>query len=456
MAAPETSPAQPPSGANSQPDWLGVILDSITEGVFTVDLDWNITYFNRAAEEITGIERSEALGRKCFEVFRASVCEHDCYLRRTLASGEPSMGQAAYIINAAGERLPISISTALLRDERGRVVGGVETFRNLSQLETLRQELTQRYTFHDIVSKNSEMQRMLAILPRVAQSDTTVLISGSSGTGKELVARAIHDLSNRRQGPLVTVNCAALPDNLLESELFGHAAGAFTDARQEYPGRFVQADGGTIFLDEVSEMSPALQAKLLRVLQERIVEPLGSTRSRPVDVRVIAASNRDLARLVKSGKFRQDLFFRLNVVNLDLPPLSQRREDIPLLVDHFIARFSRLHNREVVRMAPEALAILMEYDFPGNVRELQNIVEHAFVLSTGDILLPEHLPGYLRPSPRPAVAGSPPQSASLQEIEAAVIRSTLERNDNNRQRTARELGIHPTTLWRKMKKLGIY
>ena len=220
----------------------------------------------------------------------------------------------------------------MLRDERGRPVGGVETFRNLSVVETLRQELAQRYTFHDIVSKNARMQQMLSILPRVALSDATVLVSGASGTGKELVARAIHDLSRRRQGPLVTVNCAALPDNLLESELFGHAAGAFTDARQEYPGRFLQADGGTIFLDEIGEMSPALQAKLLRVLQERVVEPLGSTRSRPVDVRVIAATNRDLGRLVKGGRFRQDLFFRLNVVNLHLPPLRERREDIPLLV----------------------------------------------------------------------------------------------------------------------------
>ncbi|RLB55005.1 MAG: Fis family transcriptional regulator [Deltaproteobacteria bacterium] len=434
---------------------MATILDSITEGVFTVDRDWNITYFNRAAEEITGIERGEALGRKCFEVFRASVCEQGCYLRRTLESGEPGLGQAAYIVNARGERLPISISTAVLRDERGRPVGGVETFRNLSVVETLRQELAQRYTFHDIVSKNARMQQMLSILPRVALSDATVLVSGASGTGKELVARAIHDLSRRRQGPLVTVNCAALPDNLLESELFGHAAGAFTDARQEYPGRFLQADGGTIFLDEIGEMSPALQAKLLRVLQERVVEPLGSTRSRPVDVRVIAATNRDLGRLVKGGRFRQDLFFRLNVVNLHLPPLRERREDIPLLVEHFIARFNRLQGREVVRMAPEALAILMEHDFPGNVRELQNIVEHAFVLSSGDILLPEHLPEPLRPPSRPAGPGPVAERASLRDIEAAVIRSTLERCGNNRQRTARELGIHPTTLWRKMKKLSI-
>jgi PAS domain S-box-containing protein len=432
--------------------WRDSILDSIADGVFTVDQDWIVTYFNRAAEEITGISRKNALGRKCFEVFKANVCEEGCYLRKTLKTGRPNVHQAAYIIRGDGKRVPISISTAVLYNEDDRVVGGVETFRDLHQVETLNKELKKRYTFHDIVSKNIKMHKLFDILPQIAISDSSVLIQGQSGTGKELFAQAIHDLSRRRQGPLVTVNCSALPDTLLESELFGHVAGAFTDARSNHPGRFAKADGGTIFLDEIGDISPALQVRLLRVLQEKTFEQLGSNKTHKVDVRVIAASNKQLAKLVEDGTFREDLFYRINVVCLTIPPLRERRGDIPLLVDHFIDHFNQLKGKEISRISHQALTILMKYNFPGNVRELINTIEHAFVLCPGGIILPEHLPDSFLDKGQASQISTP---QNLQELESEMILAALQRNDFDRTKTAEELGIHKTTLWRKIKKFKI-
>jgi PAS domain S-box-containing protein len=373
-----------------------IILDSIADGVFTVDRDWKISFFNKAAEKITGVGREEAIGRHCFEVFRANICEKGCRLRQSIESGEPTVNKAAYIVRGDGKRIPISISTAVLKDKKGVITGGVETFRDLSVVETLRKELKRRYNFHDIVSKNKKMLDLFEILPQVALSDSSVLIEGESGTGKELFARAIHELSRRAEGPLVSVNCGALPDSLLESELFGHLAGAFTDAKKDRPGRFALADGGTIFLDEIGDISAAMQVRLLRVLQEKTFEPLGGTKTRKVDARVLAASNQNLDRLVEEGSFRKDLFYRINIVNLSIPPLRERREDIPLLVDHFIERFNRLRGKEVSHISTEALQLLMRHPFEGNVRELANIIEHAFVLCPGGILMPEHLPEGLR------------------------------------------------------------
>jgi PAS domain S-box-containing protein len=430
-----------------------VILDSINEGVFTVDLNWRITSFNRAAEQITGVEADEAVGRPCCEVFRASICEGACVLNRTLESGRPVVNATADIITAEGDRIPIRISTALLRDEAGEVVGGVETFQDLTQVEELQKQLHARYTFEDIVGRSPAMTRLFDLLPQVAESSSTVLIEGASGTGKELFARAIHNLSPRRDEPFVAVNCAALPDTLLESELFGHKAGAFTDARREKPGRFALADGGTIFLDEIGDISPAMQVRLLRVLQERVIEPLGSVESQPVDVRVIAATNRNLQRLTQAGDFREDLFYRIRVVSLKLPGLAERREDIPLLIDHVVARFNRLHGKDIAGVSDEVLACLMDHDYPGNVRELENIIEQAFVLCRGGLIQPEHLPPELRPTADAGESYRPPMS--LQAMEKVFITEALQRRRGNRTQAAADLGIDPSTLYRKIKAYRI-
>jgi len=303
-----------------------------------------------------------------------------------------------------------------------------------------------------MISQNKEMLELFNILPAVAESESTVLIEGESGTGKELLCRAIHDLSLRREKPLVVVNSGALPDTLLESELFGHKRGAFTDATSDRKGRFALAEGGTLFLDEIGEVSPSMQVRLLRVVQERTYEPLGSSETVQADVRIIAATNSDLRQLVERGEFRQDLYYRINVVNLRLPPLRERRSDIPYLAEHFITRFNRLKGKNIAGISPDALAVLMKFDYPGNIRELENIIEHAFVLCRGRIIEPQHLPVYLQPK---TVAKPPSYSGSLRDVEARLIVEALDRNGGNRLATARELGIHKTTLWRKMRRLGL-
>jgi PAS domain S-box-containing protein len=434
------------------PEQTAIILDSIADGVFTVDAGWQITSFNRAAEQITGIARSEAIGRPCCEVFRANICEGDCALRAALGTGTPVVNRTVYIVDADGRQIPISVSAAVLRNRQGETIGGVETFRDLSVVEELRKELSRQYSFADIISKNHRMRQIFDMLPQVADSGSTVLLEGDSGTGKELVARALHQLSPRQDKPMVTVNCAALPDTLLESELFGYKAGAFTDARQDKPGRFALAEDGTIFLDEIGDISPALQVRLLRVLQERTYEPLGGVEPVQANVRVVAATNQDLAAMVDEGRFRRDLYYRINVVKIKLPPLRERSEDIPLLLEHFVSRFNRLQGKQIAGVSEAVLAILMDHSFPGNVRELENVVERAFVLCRGSIILPEHLPEDLRPE---SASDASTPIRSLDDMEANFIRQTLARHNWNRSAAARELGVHKTTLWRKIKRLGI-
>jgi PAS domain S-box-containing protein len=430
------------------------ILESISDGVFTVDLNWRISSFNRAAEEITGVSREEAIGRRCSEVFRSSMCEANCALRQTLKTGKSIIGKSGFIIDADGNRIPISVSTAVLRDAQGRVIGGAETFRDLSEVETLRQELEGRFSSGDFVSRSPLMQRVFEVLPAIAASPSTVLILGETGTGKELMARTIHDLSPRRKGPFVAVNCAALPDTLLESELFGYKAGAFTGAARDKPGRFALAGGGTIFLDEIGEVSPALQMGLLRVLQERTYEPLGATRTETADARIVVATNQDLAKLTRKGRFREDLFYRVNVVQVAIPPLRKRKEDIPLLVEHFIARFNHLQGKSIQGVAVEALSLLMAHDWPGNVRELENVIERSFILCQEGFIGIEHLPEELT-ARGPTRSSSFSIQAAHDMLDAQSIQAALERNDFNRSAAAKDLGIHKTTLYRKVKKLGM-
>ncbi|MBE0543821.1 MAG: sigma 54-interacting transcriptional regulator [Verrucomicrobia bacterium] len=435
-------------GFNSQ------LLDSVPDGVFTVDADWRITSFNRAAEQITGVRRQEAIGRPCCEVLRASICESACALKQTLTTRRPIANKVVYIVNAQGERIPISISTAALKDTRGKIIGGVESFRDLRLVNELRREVEQQDSFSDIIGRSAAMRQLFDLLPAVAESDSTVLLEGASGTGKELFAKAIHQLSRRHAKKFVALNCGALPDTLLESELFGYKAGAFTDARKDKPGRFALAEGGTIFLDEIGDISPAMQTRLLRVLQERTYEPLGGVEPVRANVRVIAATNKALDALVREGKFREDLFYRVNVVRLELPALRDRREDLPLLIDHLVARFNRLKARDIAGVSDAVLARLMEYDFPGNVRELENVIEHAFALCRSGVIELSHLPPKLRGDEATLRSGLPP-GVTLAAMEKLLIRDALRRNKGNRAAAARELGIDASTLFRKLKALKL-
>lgn len=448
--------------APSDPSPTEAILESISDGVFTVDNEWRVTSFNRAAEEITGIPREEALGRLCSEVLRSSLCADDCPLRDTISSGKPLINKPCFIISADGERIPISVSTAVLRDEKGDVIGGAETFRDLSEVEDLRSQLEGRFHIGDMISRSPSMRIVFEQVEAVAASDCTVLVQGETGTGKELLARAIHGMGARRKGPFVAINCGALPDSLLESELFGYRKGAFTGADRDKPGRFALAEGGTLMLDEIAEVSPAMQVRLLRVLQEQTYEPLGATRSVKSDVRIIAASNRNLGEMTRAGEFREDLYYRVNVVCIELPPLRRRKEDIPLLVEHFISAFKRKQRRVMDGISDEALSLLMMHEWPGNIRELENVIERAFVLCTGDEINTTHLPRELSGQ---TMAGSKAGDvtgektsdiASLKRVtERQAIQRALEANGGNRQAAARELGMHKTTLYRKLKALGI-
>lgn len=433
------------------------ILDSITEGVFTVDQDMRINFFNRSAEKITGVSKADALGKKCHAVFRANICKEACALKQSIATGQEVVRRKAKIVNSQECTVPISVNTSVLKDENGKILGGVETFRDISTLEALRKEISKQYVFEEIISKNYKIQQILSTIPDIATSGSTVLIEGPSGSGKELFARAIHKLSGRK-GKFIALNCAALPDTLLESELFGYKKGAFTGAKTDKQGRFALAAQGTIFLDEIGDISPALQLRLLRVLQEKEYEPLGGTVTLKTDARVITATNKNLRELVAHGQFRDDLFFRINVVKISLPSLSQHREDIPLLVEHFISQFNHLKDKTIDSVSSEVLNALMGHDFPGNIRELENIIEFCFVLCHGHQIEMGHLPAEFLEAITPQIPEdeSVDSTASpLAGYEGKVILDTLKKFSGSRMDAAKYLGISTTTLWRKMKKFGI-
>ncbi len=430
-----------------------IILDNITDGVFTIDHEFNITSFNKSGCRITGYNCDEVIGKKCYDIFKSNICEGQCAVKQAIQTGQKTINKTVYIINKFGYRIPVSISTAPLKDRSGNILGGVETFRDLSAEDELRKVITKNYSYHDIISKNAKMWRLFEILPQIAESDSTVLLEGESGTGKELFARVIHQLSHRADKNFVAVNCGALPDTLLESELFGYKAGAFTDAKRDKLGRIALAEGGTLFLDEIGDISPAFQIRLLRFLQERTYEPLGAVQTQKADVRVIAATNKSLAQLVEQGRFRKDLFYRINIIRLEIPPLRKRKEDIPLLIQHFIKKFNHIQGKEIQGVSSDVLEILMHHSFPGNVRELENIVEHAFVLCTEPLIQRKHLPVDLFEP----LNKEPDETyhRKLEDVEAELIIKTLREHNWNRQSAAKALNMHKTTLFRKIKRLGI-
>lgn len=430
---------------------LGII-NSISDGVVTVDNDFRISFMNKAAERIIGIDLKEAKGKICREVMETNICDTNCPLQKTLQTGSPIINKSVCLTNFKQKKTPVSISTSILRDKENNVIGCVETFRDLSLVETLRKELEKSYSFEDIIGRSKPMQEIFHLMKIVSQSDSTVLIEGESGTGKELIAKGIYSLSSRKKYPLVAVNCAALPDNLLESELFGYKKGAFTDAKTDKKGLFAAANNGTLFLDEIGEVSPMLQVKLLRTLQEHSYYPLGSTQPEKSNARIIAATNKNISQMVNEGNFRKDFYYRINVIKIKVPSLRERKEDIPLLADHFLAKFNNLNQKNIAGFSPPAMQIIMAHDYPGNVRELENIIEHAFVLSPGGVIKPESLPDSLNKTKSvPAVE----IASNMREMEAIFLIAALKRNNWNRTDTARELDINPSTLYRKIKKLGL-
>jgi transcriptional regulator with PAS, ATPase and Fis domain len=318
--------------------------------------------------------------------------------------------------------------------------------------KVMKEELRSRYSFENMVGKNNSMLEIYRLIPKIAKTNSTVLIEGESGTGKELIAHSIHQFSLREDKPFIRVNCAALAEGLLESELFGHVKGAFTGALTHKLGRFELADGGTLFLDEIGEISPSTQVKLLRVVQDGEIEKVGDSRRIKVDVRLIAATNKNLLEAIKTKEFRQDLYYRLRVVPISLPPLRDRKDDIPLLVDHFVHRFNREMGRKVNQVSPKAMVILKAYDFPGNIRELQNIIEHAMVFCSGDMLEAGHLQKDIQPTGRDIIGQVIEKEDPLQAMERELILNALGQTGWNYKKTAEKLRMSRTTLWRKMKE----
>ena len=426
-----------------------IIFNCISDGIFTIDKNCRITAFNNAAEKITGFKASEAINKHCFDIFRTDICNKRCALKDTLKTEEQIENIRVTIISRSGNEIPIRVTTTLLRNKHGAVIGAVELFKDISELEHLKERFNKKRTLDDIVSMNPHMQQIISLLPSIAESDCNVLIQGPSGSGKELFAQVIHNLSQRKYGPYIKINCAALPEQLLESELFGYEKGAFTDARHDKPGQFCLANGGTLLLDEISEMDISLQVKLLRVLNNGEYRPLGSSKTLYSDARIIAATNADLKREISKGRFREDLYYRINVMNIKIPPLSERPEDIPLLVSHFLKVFKKKNKNIVERISPEALRILMRYTFPGNVRELENAIQHTFVMCRKGVILPEHLPESILDE---HVISS--EDSKYIKNEKDLILESLKRNNGNKSKAADELGMHRSTLWRKLKGSG--
>jgi PAS domain S-box-containing protein len=432
------------------------ILDSLDIGVFTVNRGGLITFFNTAAENISGYDRSQVLGQSCAKIFESESARDVCLLKEAVDKGQARSSHLGRLIDKDGGAIPIRASYMALRDEKNTIVGGLATFQDMTLVQQLNQAIHKRYTFADMIGKSPRMQRLFEMIPVVAASTASVLIEGPTGTGKDLLAKIIHSNSPRAAKPWVKINCAAIPESLLESEFFGYAKGAFTGAERDKPGRFQEADGGTIFLDEIGDLPLSLQAKLLRVLEDKEFYPLGGRHTLKVDVRIISATNRQLDQLVAKRQFREDLFYRLNVVRMELPPLAERRDDLPLLIRHTLRRLCAARALTPPAIAPDALQILLNYSFPGNVREMENMLEHALILCPHGPVQAQHLPEYVH-LPKKALRTIQPSEdpISVASAEARAIAETLARFDGHRGKAARALGMDRSTLWRKMRRYQI-
>ncbi|MBI1820843.1 MAG: sigma 54-interacting transcriptional regulator [Nitrospirae bacterium] len=434
------------------PEWL---LNSFPEGIIALNSDQKILFVNPSAESLLGISKKDFVGKRCSHLIEVEGAEQKCLLERTLQTEEPLTQIESKCQNKQGEKLVLRSSTFMLKDEHDKSVGAVIQFRVISSERPAGETAPKNLLFDKVVGKNPRMLEIYNLIPGLARTKSTVLIEGESGTGKESIAHALHSNSPRREKPYVRVNCGALAEGILESELFGHVKGAYTGAISNKQGRFELAHEGTIFLDEIGDVSLSTQVKLLRVLQEEEFERVGDTKPIKVDVRVIAATNKDLKKAMDNGQFRQDLYYRLRVVPITLPPLRERRDDIPLLINHFMKVFNQEMEKNVEQVSPQTMSTLINYEYPGNIRELENIIEHALVLCNGNIILPEHLPRDIQIRKSDHVDRAISREHPLEAMERELIIQVLNQCNWNFKETSEKLRISRTTLWRKMKDYHI-
>lgn len=440
------------------------IVNTIRDGIMVVDTSGSILSVNRALETITDYSHEELIGQKCsilncsvFNLAREKCGEHWCLLFKT---GSMNMRRCT-IMKKDGTYVPVLKNASLLHDSKGRVIGAVETITDISeivekdkQIAAIRRHLRSEDAFQGLIGASAPMQQVFCLIENAAQSDAPVIILGESGTGKELVARAIHQLGERKKHAYVKVNCAALTESLLESELFGHVKGAYTGAYKGRAGRFEMAQGGDIFLDEIGDLPLATQVKLLRVLEEKVIERVGDSKSIPVDVRVISATNKNLSDLVETGDFRKDLYFRINVIPIRMPALRERVEDIPLLAESFFRKLRIKSGKGIEGISNLALEVLMKYPWPGNVRELKSAFEYAFVTCQERLISPHHLPPDILNEEK-SLQDVKAEAPTKQEIRKRQLVDALARAKGNQSVAAEILGVSRVTVWNRMKRLGI-
>ncbi len=427
------------------------VVNNISEGIIILDNDGKVTCLNLSAEIITGRKEQETLGEAFNDLFLTDRVDPWSEIREGLLRGDNISSVEMDIVSRDGKNIPISLSLDLIRDNKAIIIGYVATFMDITEISDLKKEIRDKYGFSNIISHNHRMREIFDLIETISDCDVSVLIQGESGTGKELIAHATHNYSQRCDKPFVVLNCGAISETLLESELFGHVKGAFSGAYRDKKGRFEAAHGGTLFLDEIGDISISMQVKLLRVLQTGMFERVGANDSVQVDVRILAATNKNLSDEIMKGNFREDLFYRLNVVPVFLPPLRERVEDIPLLVKHFITIFNRKNNRDIKDVSSNVMSLLMNCEWPGNIRELKNVIECSLVCTKKATIVESSMPLYIRDKSH--VTEKPDRSDPASEKERII--SVLKGCMGNKTVASRMLNMDRTTLWRKMKKHGI-
>ena len=423
---------------------LKLVLDNLRDGVLAHDLNRRIFYFNKKAEEITGFSRNDVVGKDCHEAFGGPFCGQQC----SFCGNNPiPLTTSDYSINITtknGENRKVEMSIVMMKDEERKNFGVLATFRDITEIINLKIRAKKLSKFSSIIGQTPVMIKIFQQIRDLAAYAVTVHIHGETGTGKELVARAIHNESSRKGGPFIPINCGALPEGLVESELFGHVKGAFTGAIHNKKGRFELAHGGTIFLDEIAELPKTMQVKLLRFLQEGVIEKVGSEKLITVDTRIISASNKILKEEIQKGNFREDLYYRLNVIPFHLPPLSKKKNDIPLLAEHFLKQAAKKNNEEQKKISDETISIMMSYSWPGNVRELQNIIQFANIKCRGDIITPDNLPAELKENS----FKKKPDNRRSKKLDQESVNKALIQTNGNKTKAAKILGVGRATLYR--------